>query len=128
MDSMQLELPWPPSVNNYWRHGKGRVYVSDKGVAYRADVWGRILEQHGRTPSRTGRVAVDIECFPPDRRKRDLDNLNKCLLDALTYCSVWDDDSQIDRLVMTRHHTTIPGGRLVVTISDWKDEKEEPRT
>ncbi|NBW22487.1 MAG: RusA family crossover junction endodeoxyribonuclease, partial [Caulobacteraceae bacterium] len=40
-----------------------------------------------------GSVRVVIEAFPPDRRKRDLDNILKSLLDALTHAGVWEDDS-----------------------------------
>ncbi|NBW23084.1 MAG: RusA family crossover junction endodeoxyribonuclease, partial [Caulobacteraceae bacterium] len=43
------------------------------------------------------------EAFPPDKRKRDLDNVLKSLLDALTHANVWDDDSQIDDLRIYRN-------------------------
>ena len=41
---------------------------------------------------------VKLHClfFPPDNRKRDLGNLDKCLLDALTKAGVWTDDSLVD--------------------------------
>lgn len=38
---------------------------------------------------------VSAKFFVPDRRKRDLDNLFKALLDALTHAGVWKDDSLV---------------------------------
>ena len=37
-------------------------------------------------------VAVEVELRPPDRRRRDLDNAWKVLLDALTAGGMWTDD------------------------------------
>lgn len=61
------------------------------------------------------RLRVDVLVYPPDRRKRDLDNLGKALLDALTKARVWADDSQIDVLTFSRK-TIHRGGVVVVRI------------
>jgi crossover junction endodeoxyribonuclease RusA len=58
-------------------------------------------------------LRVEIEAWPPDKRKRDLDNILKSLLDALTYAGIWEDDSQIDDLRIYR--ATI-GGMVKVRI------------
>lgn len=113
-----LFLPWPPSVNTYWRslsRGKlaGRVLVSEKGRAYRKTV-GDLIAANRVVGFSVHRVAVDIEACPPDRRKRDLDNLPKAVLDALTHAGLWVDDSQVDDLRIWRSpHRT---GEIVVTI------------
>ena len=58
----------------------------------------------------------------PDRRKRDLDNLHKGILDGLTHAGVWKDDSQIDDLRIYRCRAATgelvieKPGRVVVTI------------
>ena len=43
--------------------------------------------------------------FSPDKRKRDLGNLDKCLLDALTKAGVWEHDYLVDdqRFRRARH-------------------------
>lgn len=48
------------------------------------------------------RLSVSIYAAPPDNRRRDLDNLPKAVLDALTHAQVWPDDSQLDRLLIER--------------------------
>ncbi len=45
-----------------------------------------------------GRLAVEVEVFPPDNRRRDVDNVIKALLDALQHGGAYLDDSQIVRL------------------------------
>jgi len=62
------------------------------------------------------RVKVTILASPPDQRRRDLDNLLKSLLDALSHASVWLDDSQVDDLRVIRVAPTKPG-RVEITIS-----------
>ena len=45
-----------------------------------------------------GPLTVEVAVYFPDKRKRDLDNLLKCLLDALTHAGVYEDDKQIEDL------------------------------
>lgn len=121
---IELHLPWPPSVNSYWRHitsGKlaGRVLISEKGRAYRTSVRVARLDQlriGGPLPL-AGRLSVSIDAYPPDRRWRDLDNLPKAVLDGLTHAGLWLDDSQIDRLLIERREPLVGGG-LTVKISE----------
>lgn len=53
----------------------------------------------------------------PDRRVRDLDNLPKAVLDAITAAGVWDDDGQIDFLSVKRCGIK-KGGKIVVEITE----------
>lgn len=116
---IELHLPWPPSVNSYWRHVGPRVLISEKGRAYRTAVHAARLDQlriGGGLPLR-GRLSVAIDAYPPDRRARDLDNLPKAVLDGLTHAGLWQDDSQIDRLLIERREPLLGGG-LTIKISE----------
>lgn len=116
--ALTLVLPYPPSVNTYWRHLSkgplaGRTLISERGRAFRKAVEEILLvERIGKAPE--GNLAVTIEARMPDKRKRDLDNIPKAVLDALTHCGVWLDDSLIDDLRVWRSDRT--GGEVIVTI------------
>lgn len=116
-----LTLPWPPSVNAMWRTPTkgplaGRTMLSEDGRKYRKAVADAMLIQRPR-PFGAQRVAVDIEARLPDRRRRDMDNLAKGPLDALTHAGLWDDDCQVDDLRVWRSSTPHAGGALIVRVS-----------
>jgi crossover junction endodeoxyribonuclease RusA len=107
-----LTLPWPPSINHYWRHTRNGHYISAEGKAYRDAV--RAIVAAGGAQTLSWRVAVTIAAYPPDRRRRDIDNVLKALLDALTHAGLWTDDEQIDDLRIVRDRVVAPG-RVSVT-------------
>lgn len=111
---MTLTLPFPPSVNTYWRRVGSRTVLSAKAREYRGAAIAACLEQSAPRLGQA-RVRVSVIAYPPDRRRRDLDNLHKGILDALTFAQVFDDDSQIDELSIIRAYPEAPG-RVLVTI------------
>ena len=114
---LELHLPFPPTVNTYWRSvpGKG-VLISAGGRSYRKAVADCVLVQRG-AKHLAKRLAVEIFAFPPDKRQRDLDNLTKGLLDSLTHAGVWGDDGQIDDLRIRRGFPT-KGGLVRIEIRE----------
>ena len=62
-----------------------------------------------------GPLEVDVIVFPPDRRRRDIDNVQKALLDALQHGGAYDDDSQIVRLSIEKGDP-VEGGKTIVRI------------
>jgi crossover junction endodeoxyribonuclease RusA len=112
---ISLALPYPPSANTIWRHVKGRVLLSEKGRLYRRAVAMSVLGQVGPSKSIAGPVSVAIGVVPPDRRRRDIDNVLKATLDALTHAKVWEDDSQVKR-IQIEMQSPAPGGSLSVWI------------
>lgn len=112
---MTIELPYPPSVNHYWRRVGPRTIISRAGRAYRKAVAAEVLAC-GR-PHVSGRIAVMLDVYPPDKRRRDLDNLPKAVLDALEAAGVYENDSQIDELGICRREV-YPGGKLWVEIEE----------
>jgi crossover junction endodeoxyribonuclease RusA len=118
-----IDLPFPNSTNTHWRVARGRHYISPKGVAFRqaVEVSARL---HGeKAPD--GRLQVGVMLYPPDKRKRDIDNYGaKSLLDALTFAGLIEDDSLIDRLVIERG-PIVKGGKCRVYISGYIERDNE---
>ncbi len=110
-----FELPYPPSVNHYWRRVGFRTLISRGGRRYRREVIA-LLAADRAAPLR-GRLEVVVHVFPPDNRRRDLDNLQKALCDALEHAGVYADDSQIDRLDVHRG-PVVPGGKVIVQVTE----------
>jgi Holliday junction resolvase RusA-like endonuclease len=42
---IHITLPWPPSVNGYWRKWRGRMVISVEGRKYREAVIKHIWQQ-----------------------------------------------------------------------------------
>jgi crossover junction endodeoxyribonuclease RusA len=91
---IELTLPWPPTVNTYWRNFNGRTLLSAKGREYQKAVADQVLIQRGAKHYDFA-LKVTIEAFRPDRRRRDLDNLLKAVLDGLAHAGVMEDDCLI---------------------------------
>ena len=88
---IELTLPFPPSVNTYWRNFNGRMILSEKARKYKKDVADQVLLQKGNKHY-SGKLKLTIEMWRPDNRKRDIDNSAKAILDALTSAGVYTDD------------------------------------
>ena len=82
-----LTLPFPPSVNGYWRNINGRTLISAKGRAYKKAV-ARLVQWNHAANKLQGRLVVLVALHPPDRRKRDIDNSMKALLDSMQAAGV----------------------------------------
>ena len=90
---LTLDLPYPPSLNRYYRSFGGRVVISREGRRYTDSVVS-ILSSCGMTAMRR-KVRMRIDVYPPDARRRDIDNILKCLLDSLVKGGALEDDSLI---------------------------------
>ena len=119
---MILTLPWPPSINHYWRHVGRRVLISREGRTFRRNVCALLGGGGPRKPPADGRIALCMDAFPPDRRRRDLDNIAKPVLDALEHAGIYLDDGQID-LLLTRRRQTIKGGNLRIEMYDFPPQR-----
>ncbi len=111
---IELRLPYPVSCNRYWRSVAGRVLVSREARGMREEVAFIVLAS--RVAKQVGRLAVSIDLHPPDRRRRDVDNSIKSLLDSLKHAGLYEDDSQIDELHV-RRCDVVAGGACVVKVS-----------
>ncbi|WP_263056420.1 RusA family crossover junction endodeoxyribonuclease [Pantoea agglomerans] len=117
---MKLTLPFPPSVNTYWRNTRQGVLISASGRCFRSNSLAAVLEQLKRRPQLiTVNVQVSVLLLPPDKRQRDLDNYLKALFDSLTHPCIWGDDKQIKRFAVEWGPVT-KGGKSEVVISEFE--------
>ena len=121
----EFELPWPPSVNHYYRHVGPRVLISRDGRKYRETIVSLLGDQKIHPFEESVELAVDA--YPPDNRRRDLDNLLKCLLDSFTFGGLYRDDSQIKKLTITKREPMPPNGMMYIRIKEYDETAELSR-
>lgn len=122
-----LLLPWPPSVNHYKRVGKlirtknGKIYQprinSRSTLAYYLEVAKRALLFEPVKIAQGSNLQVTLLLHPPDKRKRDIDNILKVLLDSLVHANLIEDDFFIKKLVVEKFYP-IKDGKVFVTIQE----------
>jgi len=111
-----FDLQIPPSANTYYRTSHNIVHLSKRARMYRLAVLDATKAGDPHWPL-TCRLAVDVVVCFPTRRKADIDNRLKPLLDTLQHAAVIADDSQVDSLRVTRGPVR-PGGRCFVTLTE----------
>ena len=128
MAKITLELPYPPSINHYYGRGRsGQVYIKPKGKAYRKCVIWASLEVscRGDWPNfRKGQpLSMSLIAYPPDKRRRDLDNILKALKDAMQHAHVYKDDCQIrEYREPFKFAEPVKGGKVIVTLQEINHE------
>lgn len=98
-----LLLPFPPTVNNlfsnYTRGGK-QMRVPTKGyVAWQREADAALMQQKP-LPAFDSPVAVTITLGRPDRRRRDIANLEKAPTDQIVKAGVLADDCLIEKITL----------------------------
>lgn len=112
---LTLVLPFPPSTNTSYATVNNRRVLSAKGRTYHTRVRQELLLDGTADWMLDCRLKVTIRLTMPDHRKRDIANFEKLLIDSLTLAGVWQDDSQIDDLTISRLGVQKPG-KVEVTI------------
>ena len=119
--TVRYELPYPPSVNNYWHTSGKRRYISPAGKKFTEDVAKNVYEQ-GYKRFGDKSLGISVMIHPRSKRIFDLDNTLKAILDALMKAGCYDDDSQFEYIEIARDAAK-DGGAAVVHI--YELEKEE---
>ena len=129
-----IELPFPPSLNNYYTphrmggpNGRVSVGLTKAAKEYRVAVLAALLQRYGVRsgigrpetcePLFDCRVEVAIEFHAPTRASRDLDNYLKGLFDGLTHANFWTDDRLVDVLAI-RRGPIVKGGRIDLVVTE----------
>lgn len=109
-----LDLPFPPSVNHFQGQNGRYRFLSAKTKEFRAKVSDAVAELNLGTL--TQELGVFLALYPPDKRKRDVDNYSKQVFDAIQHAGLIGDDYQFDKLVAVRHNPIKSGKCRVVLI------------
>lgn len=109
-----FEVPYPPSINHYWRRVGNKTLISREGRAFR-ERCASMVRSLGLTRL-SGLIFMRVLISPPDHRRRDIDNVLKALLDALEHAGVYEDDSQISELTIKRLAPSPPDGEAFVEL------------
>ncbi len=110
-----LNLPLPPTVNHYLKSSGFRRYLSKEAIQFKQQVADYVSEY--KLPKLgTARIEMHITIYFANKRRQDLDNRVKALWDALggNGAGIFDDDEQIDILMVQRGEIKKGGGCLVL--------------
>lgn len=113
MATTEFTLPYPPSVNTYWGFHGHRRFLTPKAVEFKRAVAHWVSLSGAKFGA--AKITVTIITHAPDRRARDIDNIVKPTLDALVQAGLFDDDSQVDHLVVKRGEV-VKGGKISVFV------------
>lgn len=111
-----LDLPYPPSVNNYFLASGHRRYISKRGIDFKravAEVF-QGLDGFGSNP-----VELSVILHPRDKRLMDIDNCAKAICDSLQDAGAFNDDQQVWKITIERGEK-IKGGGCVVTVKEYR--------
>jgi len=121
---IHLNLPYPPSINNYWIASGHRRFISQRGRDFKNDVATYCKEwrvpNYGDKP-----VWVDIILRPRSKKLMDIDNCVKPILDSLIGI-VYTDDVSVQRITIERG-LTIKGGGCTVMIGLMEEDVVPPQ-
>lgn len=92
---MRVQIPGPPVPTARARRGRGGHWYTPQRTADAEKAVADACKAVMRGRTYRGPVALAIVFWRPDRRRLDLDNLTKTVMDGATNGDVWDDDSQV---------------------------------
>lgn len=125
---IKFKINIPPSVNEYYTsvkiNGKLRRIVSYKGKKYREYIYNLVAHNLKHEDVFTGkhdRIEVLIHMYPLIDN-RDLDNIDKCLLDSLKNAGVFYDDKCVVHLNAWKHKPDKNNGFITVDVREELDD------
>ena len=114
--AVEFMIPYPPSGNHIWKHTQaGAHYLTPKAQLYYQTVAVEVMRQSAHR-GLEGRLGVRCVIYPPDKRRRDMDNAWKVISDACTRARVWIDDNQIDQITLFRARDSQAKGMISMRV------------
>lgn len=112
---IEIQIPYPPSVNHLYGQRGNRRFIKKKGVEFFEKV--KEIVSQKVFAQFLGDVSVTAHLYPPDRRKRDIDNTLKAILDSLQKAGVYKNDNQVKQLFVARINA-VKGGRVDLIVEE----------
>ncbi len=107
----------PPTVNHYWGKSGKSWYTLKKVRGFKEKLaWTVLSKKENRqiiSSIYNKGVEVDIEVYIHDRRRRDIDNMLKGILDALKGI-VYSDDSLVSSVKISKRLSQEPKTVIIV--------------
>lgn len=116
MAEVSLHVAGNPRAKQSFRVGSSHGYIDPMVRIWQDMVRVEALSAMKTHPPLTGGVWVTLEFYMPTRRRVDVDNLSKAVLDALKGV-VYEDDRQIVRLVVNKYFRRIDSG-VTITVEE----------
>ena len=69
-----LYLPWPPTVNSYYKVARSGIRYLDKSVGIFRDKIAEAVNEQCPGLYLDEPMFMEVYLYPPDKRRRDLDN------------------------------------------------------
>lgn len=111
---LKFTIPYPPSLNVYWRNFRGRMVLSAEAKKYKRQVYELFNDTDMRSSSKFSgdsaalwngpskrAIGLKIDVYRP-RKSGDLDNTLKAILDSLNG-NLYEDDRQVIEIHAHRH-------------------------
>lgn len=115
MSDYKFTLPYPPTINSYWATFRNRRITTKRGRDYVKLAAEKMTELKLNDEMISEKIAFEMTINPPTLRKYDVDNFTKGVFDALTKCSFWVDDEQVQKLTVKKGVKT-KGGNVEVCV------------
>lgn len=117
-DTIAFEVTGDAIPKQSFRYGNKHGYTPEPVRAWETTVaWKAAEAMTGRAPL-TNHLRMKLLFFLGNRRRRDCDNLAKPVLDGCKAGGLYNDDSQIMDLHITKSFTTPAAARVLVSVEE----------
>jgi len=108
----------PPSVNHYWVQTKNYKFLSKKGRMFKEEL-GLLAKKVIKKPL-IGKVKLNVLVVLADKRRRDVDNFLKPILDGLNKIA-YLDDSQVYELTVSKTISQTKSQKTIIEVCELDD-------
>ncbi len=120
--SLKLILPFPPLDNHYYTVSGGRKRLSKKSRVYIKEVMYTVRPDY----TMTERVIMSITPHHSARYHYDIGNCIKCIGDILEKIKAYENDSQVDKIIICRGVVEKNNGYVDIELTEVDGDKFDP--